>query len=542
MNYSKLIICLFICAFIGTISAHAQEPSGPPSKATTTPDTSKVEILDYTKQLTFRTINDTTKLTIIAGTVKMRQGNTLFFCDSCVINNNSNVFEAWGNVKIIDADTATVTSNHLRYLTQRKLAYLDGNVKLTDGHATLTTPDMEYDMETNIGTYKNGGKVINGKTELTSREGYYFSEPKDFYFKKNVVLKDPAYNIVTDSLFHNTVTKETRFISMTTIKDSSGRIIKTKEGYYNQQTGKAQFSQRPEIIDGDLSIRGNTVTTNDSTGVYIAEGNAIVRNLKDGTTTIGGIIIANKKTEAFLATRKPLMIIKQDKDSIYISADTLFSAKLTSRFGMDSIIVDTVKGTRVAAFNEKDSTNRYFEAYSHVRIFNDSLQAAGDSLFYSFRDSIFRLYKNPVLWAQKSQITGDTILIHTKNKKADRLEAFENSFMVNEVEKDIYNQIKSSRLDGWFVDGNIDSVRALGLAECVYYIQDEDSAYTGINQSKSDIIDIYFAQKELERVVFRSEVTGTLWPIREKGPQEMQLAGFQWLEDRRPKSKLEMYE
>ncbi len=61
-------------------------------------------------------------------------------------------------MKIIDSDTATVTANHLRYLTQRKLAYLDGNVKLTDGHAVLTTPDLEYDMETNIGTYLHGGK------------------------------------------------------------------------------------------------------------------------------------------------------------------------------------------------------------------------------------------------------------------------------------------------------------------------------------------------------------------------------------------------
>ncbi|MEO8405202.1 MAG: OstA family protein, partial [Chitinophagaceae bacterium] len=142
----------------------------------------------------------------------------------------------------------------------------------------------------------------------------------------------------------------------------------------------------------------------------------------------------------------------------------------------------------------------------------------------------------------KSQITGDTILLFTKNKKADRIQAFENGFMVNEVEKDVYNQIKSTRIDGWFLDGNIDSVRARGYAECVYYIQDNDSAYTGINQSKSDLIDIYFANKELEKVVFRTEVTGTIWPINQKGPKEMQLENFRWLEERRPKTKEEMFE
>ena len=105
---------------------------------------------------------------------------------------------------INDSDTAHIYSNHLRYLGNTKLAYLDGNVKLTDGHATLTTPDLEYDMQTNIGTYKNGGKVVNKKTVLTSKEGYYYADLKDVYFKKNVQLKDPAYNIDTDSLLYNT--------------------------------------------------------------------------------------------------------------------------------------------------------------------------------------------------------------------------------------------------------------------------------------------------------------------------------------------------
>jgi lipopolysaccharide export system protein LptA len=536
MNYVKLFFSLVLTNLLAGISGlNAQQTPVPDS-------TQNVQILDYTKQLTFKTIDDTTRLTIISGSVKMKQGNSLFFCDSCVMNNNTKVFEAWGNVKIIDSDTATVTSNHLRYLTTQKLAYLDGNVKMTDGKATLTTPDLEYNMETNTGTYLHTGKVVNGKSVLTSQEGLYFADLKDVYFKNNVVLKDPAYDITTDSLLYNTETKTTRFIAQTTIKDSSGRVIRTREGYYNQQTGKAEFGQRPLIIDGKTTIRGNTVSFDDSTGISIVEGNAIITDSAQGTTILGGIIIRNKNTEAVLATRKPLMIIKQDNDSIFVTADTLFSARLSDKFGMDSVVTDTVKGTKVAAFNEKDSTNRYFEAFRNVRIFNDSLQAVCDSMFYSFRDSIFRLFDDPVIWSQNSQITGDTVYIRTKNKKAEKVEAFENSFMVNEVEPGVYNQIKSTRLDGWFLDGNIDSVRARGFAECIYYIQDDDSAYTGVNQSKADIIDIYFEKKELDKVVFRSEVTGTLYPMSQKNPADMLLPKFRWLEERRPKTRVEMYE
>jgi lipopolysaccharide export system protein LptA len=652
MNYFKQASCfLFFLLLFSCGSGFAQ--SNPASQDTTR----KVHILNNTRTLIFQTIDDSTRLTIVAGDVKLRQGNAIMLCDSCVINSRTNVLEAWGKVHIIDSDTAHITANHLRYMGNAKLAYLDGNVKLTDGQAVLTTPDLEYDMETNIGTYKNGGRVVNKKSVLTSKEGFYYADLKDVYFKKNVILKDPAYDIATDSLLYNTTTQTTRFISSTTIKDSSGRVIKTKDGFFNQQTGKAEFGQNPEIFDGPRIVRGRNVAFNDSTGIYQVEGNAVIIDTAQGTTIIGGVIFQNRKTEAVLATRKPLMIIRQENDSIYISADTLFSARLTDRFGVEKVEPDTTKGYELSpdsvsdarpgfaererpAQNDsmrsmvqgkrfpvsnidadslqkkavdtlstmpglvishtdstiaidslrkkalvkmskdtlrrtsadsvlpgnlvaklesrdslgkkqtvmidktdpKDSTNRYFEAYSNVRIFSDSLQAVCDSMFYSFKDSIFRLYQDPVVWAQNSQITGDTILLFTKNKKADKVEAFENSFLVNRVEDDVFNQIKSARMDGWFLDGNIDSVRARAFAECVYYIQDDDSAYTGVNQSQSDIIDIYFENKELEKVVFRSAVTGTLWPIKQKSPQEMQLTGFRWLEERRPKTKYEMFE
>jgi Organic solvent tolerance protein OstA len=67
--------------------------------------TKKVEIL-AARKLEFLKTNDTTELQILAGNVKLRQGSTLFYCDSCIINNRIHVLEAFGNVHINDADTA----------------------------------------------------------------------------------------------------------------------------------------------------------------------------------------------------------------------------------------------------------------------------------------------------------------------------------------------------------------------------------------------------------------------------------------------------
>lgn len=542
MNYKRIFLFFFLLVSGISYQGMAQQNTHVPAVTTPADTTQKIEILNYTKRLTFQTLNDSTRLTIIAGDVKLRQGTTLFFCDSCVMNNNTNTFEAWGKGKQvhIDDDTIDIYSNHLLYYTEKKTAFLDGNVKLTDGSGVLTTPDLEYDMNTNIGIYKNGGKIVNGKTEIKSREGWYYADLKDVYFKKNVVVKDPAYDIVTDSLLYNTESKTTRFISKTLITDTSGQVIETREGFINQETKVAEFGRRPKIRNKNMTVTGDRVTRTDS--IMTAEGNAIVVDTAQGTTIIGGLISRNIATGAIFATRKPLMIIKQEKDSTFIAADTLFSARLTDKFGIDSIIVDTLKGLKAAAMDPKDSANRYFEAFGNVRIFNDSLQAVGDSMFYSFKDSIFRLFKDPVVWAQENQVTGDTIYLYTENKKPKKVEAFENGFMVNRLDNEVYNQIKSTRIDGWFIDGNIDSLRAKGFAECIYYITDEDSAYTGINESHSDVIDIYFVQKELDKVVFRSSVNGTVWPMKDKSPSEMKLNNFRWLEARRPKTKFEMYE
>ncbi|MBK7560705.1 MAG: OstA family protein [Chitinophagaceae bacterium] len=515
----------------------------PPVETSNTPGDSLIDVTILgTRHLTILKVNDSTTLQILAGDVKLKQATTLFTCDSCVINGNTKTFEAWGNVHINDADTANIYSSHLRYLINKKIAYLDGGVKLTDGKGTLTTPDLEYDMTTDLGIYKHGGKVINKKTVLTSQEGYYYAGLRDVYFKKNVELKDPAYYIKTDSLLYNTQSQTTRFIAMTFIKDSSGRTIETKEGYYNLATGKAEFGQRPIIRDGKTTIIANRIAFDDSAGTSQAVGNVIIIDSVQGTTILAGEVFRDNKNDRILATRKPLMIVKQDQDSIYITADTLFSARLTDlQNGKDSILKDTVKGTKVVNVNNKDSTNRYFEAYRNVRIFSDSLQSVCDSVFYSFKDSTFRLYQNPILWAKESQVTGDTILLFTKNKKADLVKVFENSFMVNRIDPGVYNQVKSTRMDAYFKEGTMDSVRAAGFAECIYYLQDEDSAYTGVNESKCDIIDIYFGEQALQKVVFRSSVTGIIWPIKQKDPSEMRLPNFRWLEDRRPKTKFDLF-
>src|ERR1041384_8530952 len=133
--YRVILYCvLLIVLLCNRQTVLAQEPSERKDTIHT------VEILQA-KKLELRKPDDSTNLQILAGNVKMKQERSLFDCDSCVINNRLNIFEAFGHVHINDADTANVYSDYLQYLIGKKVAYLKGNVILTDGKGTLTTPE-----------------------------------------------------------------------------------------------------------------------------------------------------------------------------------------------------------------------------------------------------------------------------------------------------------------------------------------------------------------------------------------------------------------
>ncbi len=194
-----------------------------------------------------------------------------------------------------------------------------------------------------------------------------------------------------------------------------------------------------------------------------------------------------------------------------------------------------------AAQNQEDTAQRFFRVYRNVRIFSDSMQAVCDSLFYSGEDSTFRMFYSPILWASNSQVTGDTVYLSTRNKKPDRLFVFEDGIMINQTGEDMFNQLRGTRLLGHFRNGEIDNLRAKGNAESVYYAKDEEEKLVGINKATANIIEMRFKDKELNRVVFINEVNGSMIPVRQATEEDKRLRGFNWHEEKRPKSKFELF-
>ena len=497
------------------------------------------------KSLRMMTIDSATTLETIAGDVIIKEGLTTFYCDSATINRNTNIMEAFGNIHINDNDSIHTYAQYLRYVGGERIAYLKKKVKLTDKKGTLYTDDLEYNLRTGIATYKGGGRIVNEKTVLTSRDGVYYADTKDVYFKNDVHLKDPDRDIWTDSLLYNIKTNIATFIAKTHIVGKDGSIIDTKSGTYNLATGEAIFYDRTSFSDSTRSGVADKIAYDKKSGTLQMEGNAKLVDSTNRVTVLANQIFADTKVNSFLATRKPVMILYRDGDSTYIAADTLFSG-LRKYDSLERKVItqtDTLKTTLIVKANDIDSSIRYFLAFHKVRIYNDSLQAVSDSLHYSTVDSTFKLFGEPVVWNDKSQVTGDTLYMYTQNQKPKRLYVFNNGLIINKTKEGLYNQIGGRTLNGYFKDGSIDYVRVKGSpAESIFYPQDDDSAYIGMNRSSSDVIDVYFVNKELNKVKFINDVNGVLYPIKDIPADKKELNGFKWLDKRRPKNKLELFE
>lgn len=609
------ICCLLFCA--GSLAAQNMPMPRPSQNSDTV---RLVQILNANK-FDFRTIDSVTQLQILKGNVKIKQGVTNFTADSVVYNEGTNFMEAFGNVHINDADSVNIYSNYLQYEGTQKIAIFKNKVKLTDGNSTLYTDQMEYDMNGKVGTYKDGGRIESKQTTLYSKQGFYYADIKDIYFIGDVKMSDPEVALASDSLLYNTGSQVATFIAPTTIK-SGNSIINTREGYYDLKLKKARFGKRARMQDSTSVMIADDFAFDDKTGYGEAKGNIQYKDTAQGYLLFSNRAFFNKEKKNFLATEKPVMVVVQDQDSIYIAADTIFSGLIRDLPGIKKGYIkafDTVQGVRVLNVDSlqlkdsvvaekkpqltakdsasqiqppltkdtvskpivarpptlltkpqlvlpKDSakatnndssavirkpkrskaetdTLRFITAFRNVRIYNDSLQAVADSMFYSGIDSIFELYRDPIAWSKGSQITGDTIFVYTKNKKPERLYVFENALMVQNVKEEFefFNQLRGRTINGYFKEGELDYVRAKGTAESIYYAIDDDSAYVGTNRTTADMIDMYVENKAAKKVKFTSSVKGITYPIRMLPEDQKKLPGFQWHELKRPKTKLELF-
>lgn len=185
---------------------------------------------------------------------------------------------------------------------------------------------------------------------------------------------------------------------------------------------------------------------------------------------------------------------------------------------------------------EPDSTRKLL-AYRNVRIFKSNLQAICDSLAFNELDSAFTLYNAPIVWSDTSQFLADTITMMLRNQTIHKVLLRSKAMIINSPDDIFYNQVKGRQVIVDFIEGDIDQMAVRGNAESVYYIQDDDKAYIGVNHVKSARMRLMFEEGQLRDIYFYDQPDGDLKPLKRVGEEPELLEDFKWEIERRPLSR-----
>lgn len=447
----------------------------------------------------------------LTGNVVLQQNNVTLLCDNADLYDATNKLIANGHVKIIQ-DTVTISSDHLVYDGNTRKAVLTGNVKLTDTKIVLKTSQLDYDLNTKIGYYHTGATVTNDSSVLTSNRGFYHANNGDIDFKDNVKITDPKYFLTADSLRFNVDSKTSYFLAPTNIKTDSGNIY-CEGGYYDTKNDLALFTKHarvnnpPQILTAD-SILYNMKNKN-------GEGFGHIRwaDTTEKIILLGNYAKYNENTKSIYATKHPVLINVIENDSMFMTADKLFS--------------------------EVDSATDYrsFHAYHHVKIFKSDMSAVCDSLAFSYEDSTFRFFHNPVLWVDKNQLKADTINMLMSKNKIDKIDLRHSSIIVSEADTSKFNQIQGKNMVGSFRDGKMNKLDVTGNGESIYYAEADSTNMLGVNKAICSNMIIYIDSNKVDRIIFLTKPEATLYPVSQAPADEIKLKNFVWLFALKPKTK-----
>jgi len=201
--------------------------------------------------------------------------------------------------------------------------------------------------------------------------------------------------------------------------------------------------------------------------------------------------------------------------------------------------VDSVYLTRKVVLSDT-SHIRILSAFHHVKMFKSDLQGKSDSAFYSNSDSTIRLYVNPIVWTQGSQLSGDTINLQMKDKKLNNMELFPNAFIVNTEKEDSvhFNQVAGKKMRGFFHNDKLETMFVDGNAETIYFARDSTSKkVTEMQRSLSSRIHITFKDSKVTKLVFMAKPEHRYGPLEKFTEDDKVLKGFIWKPKERPVSK-----
>ena len=459
--------------------------------------------------------------------------------DKAFFYKSENRFNAIGNVRVQQGDSLVLTSKLVNYYGKTKLAVAKEDVVLDNKEMLLKTDTLYFDRIADKAFYPSNGTVYDSLTTITSKRGTYISENKKYQFENQVVITNPDFRLTSSRMDFYTDSKHAFFYGKTTIVGED-YVIHCKEGFYDTERKLGYFKKEASIDYNDRNIIGDSIYFDDAKQYAAATQNIRIKDTINNTFLTGNYGQVFKAIDSAMVTHKAVAINLVEQDSLFIHADTLIATGPTEE--------------------------RILRGFHDVRIFKEDLSGKTDSIHFNQKNGRARLIRrpmndkelqfltpkeiaerNPILWTDESQMTGDEIhlTIDMEKEVLDSLLIYNNAFVVEQDTLDIanFNQIKGLQLKGKFSGKSLETVDVIQNTEMVYYLYDDETLdLVGIDKAICSALRLTFEESGIDKVTFFTDPDGIVYPPEELPANTRQLLGFSWRKDERIYKKEDLFD
>lgn len=427
------------------------------------------------------------------------------------------------------------------YHVRERLVTFSDSVQVQQTDFRLKADSMKYLVPEDKVIFTGPTRIHKDRAQLYCESGYYLLEKKEGWFEEQAEYLDSLRVATADRIYYNQLADRFILIGDAFYKEKTreaygdtisfdgksgdfkvrknARLIDAKQEVladgidYNTKSEKLRTYGKSEMRDGAQILNADQVYSADTSNMIILSGNIF---WKDTIERI--ILLADsakyQKDMGFLHAMgsPPLLMSIIEEDTLFLIADNIIS------FRSDSL----------------DST-RIIQAYPNVFGYKKDFQVICDSMGYVGKDSMFTFYSDPVAWSEDTtQFTADTISIRMVNNSIDSIFLIRNSLLINSPDDPYYNQIKGRMITGIMKERKVSHMHVIGNAEAIYYVQDDEDAYIGVNKSICSSMLILFDEQQIKDIYYFREPTSSMNPMEEVDHVSLRLEGFRWRDDERP--------
>ncbi|MBJ04750.1 MAG: hypothetical protein CMP65_02460 [Flavobacteriales bacterium] len=410
-------------------------------------------------------INDTTYQKF-SGNVIIEYQNFKIYSDTVLINDDREIVRAWGNTSIFN-DTLHCQSDSVAIIQKLDQMVFFNNSKLKTKQLKIISDEIKYNFETKNISYNKGGSVKKENYVILSDVFSYNMEKQISCFEKNVKISGDDLQINGENIMFTDDT--IKFNGITKINKNQS-IIKCINGYL-KESEKLELFDFVEVKSNNQIIKAKYLKRNE-----ITNHNYFKKNIEiqiDSNTYIFAESLDQNKNKSNI-TGNCKIILHNTKDSTIISGEQI----------------------------DIDDNKDIVEMKNNISISGSNIDGKCEKIIFTDNYTKIQMIKNPVLWLDQSQLSGDEILLQTVDNNLDSLIIPKNPFIIYPNDSiPYYNQIKGKNLNGKFGKSHISYIDVKGNGELKSFTLDDQSNKININNTKSSKIKINFKQNDINRVL-----------------------------------------